>query len=755
MKRNLSLSASVFALVCCSAAYAQEASKSNEGGVETVVVTAERRSENLMKTPISADVISGNDLTAKGVAKVDDLQFNAPNVTIDNFGQGIDFNIRGIGKGEHNSQTLTGVITYRDDVPTFPGYFTEEPYYDISSVEVLRGPQGTFVGENATGGAVFVRSNDPVIGGGYDGYAMAQYGNYNDTMLQGAVNIPITDDFALRVSGFGDARGSFYTIRDADPADNCPHQKYAGCKPGYNPGDVQWGAGRISALWKPTDALTVAFKYDGDYLDSGAYPASPNYEGFKTFGGGVANPFYSDILHVSANAPMLALDRFQRAVLKVDYVLPDGVTLRSVSGYQEGNTSWSTDLDGTDYGALNYTGFPKDWTFFDSVDETIWSQEINVISPDTGRLTWVVGAFAQSDLYNFPKGQFDTGVPHGTLDSTLYGKNPEIAFAGFGQVAYAITNSVQAQFGARYSYSRTANDVTWDQYGTLIPNLHQLATSDAFTYKAALNWSVDENNFVYGFVATGYKPGGLNPPIYTFAVPAPFKPERVTEYEAGWKATLFDGHVRTTFDGYYNDYKNFIVTVAYPAFTLPISGFSTEVNSPTTTKVYGLEAEADAVFGNLSFGFGLGLNHSELGKFYATDARRGDLLGLPCDPATGPASATCFNVKGNPLTYAPSVSYDVSASYRFDLEGGDKLTPRVNFGYVSGQWATIFDVADQGDRLSPRNLLGAQLEWQHDTYSVSLYGTNLTDQHYETALLFPLRFAGAPRQYGIRLFKAF
>jgi len=131
MKRILNLSASVAALACCSAAYAQTA---KADGVETVVVTAERRSENLMKTPISADVLTSTDIQNKGVVKVDDLQFVAPSVTIDNFGQGIDFNIRGIGKGEHNSQTLTGVITYRDGVPTFPGYITEEPYYDNSSI---------------------------------------------------------------------------------------------------------------------------------------------------------------------------------------------------------------------------------------------------------------------------------------------------------------------------------------------------------------------------------------------------------------------------------------------------------------------------------------------------------------------------------------------------------------------------------------------------------------------------------------------
>ena len=195
MRGKLSLSTSVLALICCGAVHAQTASGSSSnttaGGVEVVVVTAERRTVDLQKASLSATVLSGTDLENKGVMVLDQLQFIAPNVTIDNFGQGVDFDIRGIGKGEHNSQTTPGVITYRDGVATFPGYITEEPYYDVANIQVLRGPQGTFAGQNAIGGAVFVNTQNPVIGGGYDGYVQAQAGNYTDFGLQGATNIPI------------------------------------------------------------------------------------------------------------------------------------------------------------------------------------------------------------------------------------------------------------------------------------------------------------------------------------------------------------------------------------------------------------------------------------------------------------------------------------------------------------------------------------------------------------------------------------
>src|SRR6202161_3526064 len=208
---ELWLSVSAVALGWCSTAVAQTVT-SGSSDIAEVVVTAERRHTDLQTTPISATVISGGDLANLGVTMVDQLQFATPGATIDNFGQGIDFNIRGVGKAEHNSQTTVGVVTYRDGIATFPGYFQEEPYYDVANVEILRGPQGTFGGQNATGGAVFVTTNDPVIGGGYSGYLAGQAGNFTDFAVQGAVNLPISDTLAARFAFNGESRDSFYHI---------------------------------------------------------------------------------------------------------------------------------------------------------------------------------------------------------------------------------------------------------------------------------------------------------------------------------------------------------------------------------------------------------------------------------------------------------------------------------------------------------------------------------------------------------------
>lgn len=715
------LSASILTLSWCGAAAAQdtpttppESSQATE--VEGVVITAERRPENLMTTPIAATVLTGDELTEKGVTGVEGLMFVTPGATVNNFGQGIDFNIRGIGKAEHNTQTTTGVITYRDGVATFPGYLQGEPYYDLASVEVLRGPQGTFVGQNATGGAVFVNSANPVIGGDYSGYIVGQLGNYNDIGAQGAINLPISDTLAARFAFNFDQRDSFYSFRGPGGG------RYNG-----NPGDLWMASGRLSVLWRPSAALSVLFKTDFNYLDFGAYPADPV--------NATNDPF-----ELTANAEQRALDRFVRSSVKVDYTFDNGVILRSLSSYQFGNTQYRGDLDGTAIGNS---------TFLDSVDEEIWSQEFNLISPDTGRFNWILGVYYQSDRYDFLPDDFIIGVPPGSIFSEyrLEGENPKTMAAIFGQISFDLTDSLELQVGARYSAAKTTNHVDVLQYGTPIAD-DQSASFRDWSGKVSLNWTVDPHNFLYAFVATGFRPGGLNVPV-GFGQPAPFDAEKVTSLEAGWKAGFFDGRLRTQIDAYYNHYENFQVIIGYP--TLPIFGF--ELNTPNPTVIYGFEAQAEAVFGAFSLDAGLGIMHSEIGKFFATDPRSATFTA--CDPETGPASVSCINLDGNEQTYAPNFTFNVGAEYEFDLAGGDTITPRVNFGYVSEQWATLFENEARGDKVEARGIWNAQLAWHHGDFVLTAYGTNLGNDHYMAALNSGLRFMGPPRQFGVRLFKAF
>lgn len=710
--------AMLFASACAAAqlalalpVYAQTADQTANETEDDIVVTAERRSESLQRTPIAATVMTGDDLANAGVTTVDQLQFVSPGATVNNFGQGIDFNIRGIGKAEHNTQTTTGVITYRDGVATFPGYLQGEPYYDIARVEILRGPQGTFVGQNATGGAVFVTSRNPEIGGGYHGYIMGSTGNYDYFGLQGAVNLPISDTLAARVAFNTDHRDSFYDITGPYTGDDGVHTF----------------SGRFSLLWEPASNLSVLWKTDLNYLDMSGFNADPVLA-------------TNDEFEITANADIAALDRFARTILQVDYEFAGGTVLRSVSGYQAGSTLYRADLDGTSAGNS---------TFRDYVEETIFSQEFNLISPDTGPLNWILGLYYQVDEYDFPPGEFVIGVPPGSVftEYVLQGTNPKNTYAVFGQVAFDLTDRLELEVGARYAHSTTENNITVSQYGTPIAQ-HQNAEWSNLSGKVSLNWTIDDHNFLYGFVATGFRPGGLNVPV-GFGVPDPFDEENVTSYELGWKSGWFDGQLRTQLSAYYNEYENFQVIIGYPDF--PVFGF--QLNLPDASTIYGFEAQAEAVFGDFSLDAGLGVMHSEIARFYATDPRA--ISVTPCDPDTGPTSLSCINLEGNEQTYAPELTFNLGLQYVFSLPGGDTLTPRLNYGHVSEQWATLFQNEARGDRVEERNIINAQLAWTHGDFVTTLWTTNATDQHYMGALNSGLRFAGPPRQYGIRVYRAF
>ena len=686
--------------------------------VSEVVVTAERRTTNLQTTPIAATVLNQDDLTRNGVFNVDQLQFLSPSLTVNNFGQGNDIDVRGIGKGEHNTQTGTGVVTYRDGLASFPGYFQDEPFYDVSSVELLRGPQGTFSGQNATGGALIVNTQDPKINGGNTGYILGRYGNYNDVAVQGAVNLPINDTLAARVAFNTEHRDTFYNITGLTKGDPDPNL----------------GSVRGSLLWEPTSALKVLLKVDYNYLDNGGY-----------FGDPLSSPNKKNLFNINNNYETYAVDQFVRVGLKVDYTLPDGIDFRSVTGYQRGRTGWKGDIDGTS---------TVSDIIAEASDETLWSQEFNLISPTDGPFRWIVGAYYQHNQYDFPP-VFDIGFPAGALDLDLQGTNYTHTYAGFGQVSYELPHGLEIQAGLRYSLWSTTNHTLYfvPEYGTALNQpQNDRFNGNNLTGKVSLNWTISARNFVYAFYATGAKPGGLNTTLYTYPIqpiPQPFRQEYVTDYEIGWKSQFFDRHLRTQLGFYYNDFDNFQVSIPIPNNPQ----FSTELNNTAGATLYGVEAQAQAVFGAFTLDANLGVEHTSLGRIFAEDPRLA--VGGVCNLETGPASPTCINLEGHHQTYAPDLTYNLTARYDLKLGNGDVLSPGVTFAHVSDQWGTIFENVQAGDHLQARDILGATVAYTHGDIVVTAFGYNLTDDHYVSALLSPIRLAGNPRQFGVSVLKKF
>jgi iron complex outermembrane receptor protein len=714
MKTCFWVSASIAALLSAGTAQAQtadsatdstEAAKPADKSGE-IVVTAERRSTSLQKAGVAATVLTGEDLANKSVNTVDQLQFSTPSLTVNNGGQGNQFNIRGIGKGETGSTIGVGVITYRDGVAVFPGYFQNEPYFDIASVEVLRGPQGTFAGGNATGGAVFVTEKNPDVHS-VNGYALAQYGNYNDIKVQGALNVPLSDTLAIRVAGNVEMRDTFFKVSGP----------YTG-----NPGNLRSYSARASLLWQPDAHWRLLIKGDYSNVNLGGYPGGPQLA--------TGDPFV-----VALNAYLNGRDESGRIVGNLSYTTDGGVQFRSITGYQHGTSVESIDSDGTATTAS---------TFKDRGDETVWSQEFNIVSPDKGPFTWLLGAYWQDDKLVFPPGSFLTHSA--AFDINLQGANPKSALAAFGQVGYELTDGLQVTLGARWSRTTSSNHAL-----ITIPQFALTRTQDAFNSskklngKIAINWTVDPDNFLYAFVATGSKAGGINAPNLLGVTPVTFAPEDVTDYEIGWKSTWADGHVRTQLGGYYNQYKGYQVLIVDP--TTP--GFNSILNVNDKSELYGAEFSAQGSFGAFHIDFATSVSHSSIGSFFAFDPRLGHTGA--CNPQTGPATATgCIDLTGRSAVYAPDFTLSAGAQYAIPLGGDVTLTPRVDYSHTAPVWATLFQNTALRDQLVARDLFNAQLTLDAGSWSLTAFSTNLTDRRDVVSYNNSHRNPAAPRQYGLR-----
>jgi iron complex outermembrane receptor protein len=678
--------------------------------LEAIVVTAERRSTDLQTTAIAATVLSGDDLTKRNINTVDTLAFTTPSLTVQSSGENALINIRGIGKSDGGAQDSSGVLIYRDGVSTTPnGLISDEPYYDIASIEVLRGPQGTFAGQNATGGAIFINETNPSLDR-FGGWVEGQYGNYNDVRIRGALNIPLTDTLAIRLATDNENRDTFFHMSGP----------YSG-----NPGKLHETNWRLSTLWQPTDDFKAVLKLDYNYIDHGGSPAAP-------FTGLTANVF-----NVASDAHLAGLERQYRIVLQLSDRFENGITLKSISGYQVGRLSYSLDADGT--ATPPPRGLSPEIFVARAEDRTI-SEEINLVSPDTGPFTWVLGGVYQDDNLDTPQfilslapgGTATTGLALNGLEDNAVRQSWGI----FAQGGYELTDALKLQIGARYSETsfKTSSiaQLLFSGFPITTQTLNGAKESDSrLTGKVNLDYTLDEHNFLYAFVATGHKGGGIN------ANGAVFMPENVTDYELGWKGKFFNDRIRTQFGGFYENYKDFQLAIYDP-----ILGLGRDANATGTTVVKGIEAQMQAVFGGLSFELGTSYVSTTLGRFSAIDSR---------DIALGLQTLT-----GRPLPNAPLWTAQAGIQYAFDLGAGQKLTPRVDYGLVGSRWATVFQVPP-GDFLAEQNIFNAQVKYDaSESLAFTAYATNVTNDHYVSLqLLGNLGMPGPPRQFGIRVSKSF
>lgn len=713
---------------------------SSSDQLQEVVVTAERRSENLQTTPIAVTVLNADELVQKGVVQMADLQTASPSLSITPAGLTANVNIRGIGLDSGSPSVVPGVATYREGLWQ-PPILTTDTFYDVGSVEILRGPQGTFVGSNSTGGAIFITSRNPNFSG-LNGYVQAQGANYGDAAVQGAVNLPLDTNWAARVALDMERRDSFYT--NAGSQLTAVGQQFA------PPGALDERNMRFGLLGKPVDDLDVLLKVEVNDKGTGGYAYKP-VPGTQYAPYASPNPFTLDYDHYTLNDELGV-----RGSLKIDWNIGgSGLILRSLSGGQFMRVHNVYDNDGT---SSTLPG-PPALVNTQAIIERPLSQEFNLISPSTGRLQWIVGTYYLHDIREIELKILSQGIPNSVVPN--FTQKIDSA-AVFGQVSYEIVPSLQLQVGLRYTYDK--NYVSPGEGVTInlgIPNVPPIFSSasgaesdSATTGKVALNWTVNESNFLYAFVAKGFKAGGFNAASATAAQSA-FAPEVVWDYELGWKGSFLSDHVRADVGGFWNNYTNLQVG----AFN-PTTASASLINTGKSV-IKGGEFELHGRFGGLNLDMGGAYVNSRLGaiSLVNTEALPPGTNVPQCANGTQPPA--CFNylpytvnLSGDQNPFSPQWTYNAGAEYTIAIGDSGALTPRLNYSYIGSQWTTLFEA--QQDYLRSQGLWSGSVTYERKAWRVQLYGLNLANKVYVAGQAAAggnpdNQFIGNPRQYGLRI----
>lgn len=688
---------------------------------DEIIVTAQKRSENVQNVPAAITAISGNALQDRAVARLDDLQTVAPSLTVATSGVTQSVNIRGVGLASGNASASNGVATYIDGMFQ-PPVVTTNSFFDIASVEVFRGPQGTFVGSNSTGGALFVNSRNPDMGG-VNGYAQLTAGSYSRIGGEGAVNLPVSETFAMRAAAYYMKRDSFFTN---------------GAGLTSRPGRLAELGVRFSALWKPSGNFSALLKIENSAKDTGGYAWQPLPPRAASGPYVLSNPF-----KINYNTETQNDERAIQATLKLDYVTDGGVTFRSLSGFTRKRVFNLDDFDVGNAGTRQ-----RRW----NINETEFVQEVNVISPDDKAFKWVVGGYFQRNLPIVYIDDFNGGV--GTLNILLH--PTKVTKGLFGQVTVPLSNNLSVDVGARHSwYNVNAfGYVKLASNGLQVGDTGGKENDSRMTGKVALNWKVDPDNLVYAFVARGYKAGGYQTPARTF------RPETVIDYEFGWKSAFLDRRIKTQIGAFYYDYNDFQLDAIDRG-----TGLNAVFNVGKAT-VKGIEGQIQVNTGGFMFDGGFAYVDSSLNpnttlidtRAYAASGGPGN-LGQCATGVTPGTPPTCvdftpflINTKAGPNLFSPKWTWNVSAAYKIDA-GSVAITPRVSYAYVGPQFTYIaYDT--QRDQLAARGLLSANINVDINNIQVQFYGTNLTDKVYIVGQSTG-SFIGAPREFGARIKASF
>jgi iron complex outermembrane receptor protein len=714
----LTLSLCIFALTV--PALAQESKESSgTSALETIVVTAQKRSENLQTVPISVSAVSGETLARQNITNITGLANSLPNVQINVFPNSPDsaiFSIRGVGTSDADPYVGTTVSVVVDGAVVGVNTAALLSLFDIERIEVLRGPQGTLFGANTTGGVVNVVTKQPT--GVLGGEAQVSLGNYNHLDANAALNFPITDNLAGKVSILHIGRDGYF--RNA----------VDGTKTGA----------------MDTTALRAYLKYTGD-----VYNATLIAEYDRTRNDSQTGVNYSDsslLFNVPGLTDVGPIFVRGQTNNQPNYNNRDSY---SVTFTQNFATSIGDITAISSYRKYDHDLFSDD----DAVPAFLlqtrrqiahrqYSQEIRDDVKINERVRLIAGAFYLGQKYFLDQKTmieaFGTGLGN---PQTQDQKSDSIS--AFGQVYADLTDKLRFQLGARFAHEQTkATSTTGTSLNPngpatyfgdpLIPGTFISSSGkkswDKLGWKIGLDYKLNSDSMLYGYYARGFKSGGFTGRIVIAEDIGPHNPETLDTFEIGFKSDYLDNRLRTNLAVFYNNYKDMQVV---QNITLSNGKNRAAIANAGKAETKGAELEVTAV---PAVGLTLSASVAYL------DAKYKEF-----DTGTG------RNLAGQPLINAPKYSGSASVNWVIPAAAG-KTTIFLQETFSSSKFTNFSDLPQE--KVGSINLLNGTVSWapHSDKWSVGLFGKNLTNKRYFAqkawfAPVFGLANLGAPREYGV------
>lgn len=760
------LSASAVALVTPALAQEQSAATDSDGGIADIVVTAQRRAENLQKVGVAVSAVTGEDLAKAGISQPDDLGKLVPALQVQpSAGSGVSIYLRGVGAQSGNAYAENAVSF------NFNGVYIGRPtapvgtFFDLERVEVVKGPQGTLYGRNATGGAINVLPRRPELGR-LSGSIDLEYGNYDNKRGAAALNLPLGDKVALRIAGQ-------IVDRDGYLSDGTQDEKGQ--------------AARVSLLIKPSEDWSMLLV--GDYFHLGGKgqgsvlaPGS----GFPAGTGGNTAPPLGDRIGASDPRSIAALAAYLATIPGPPFCGGFGNLLTSgcvitpandsrldnnyygVSATIEGDMGFATLTVQPAYRRTetNENGYIPGFRINKVEATDQMSLEARLTSKADQRLRYVLGGFyfhEQQEANNF----FNLGnLSNNRFVTRLKTESKAV----FGQFTFDVTDRFRLIAGGRYT-NEVKDALTQSAPGGLPRPISPPLSAPfgghlefkKFTWKAGVEFDAGPQSLLYANVATGFKSGGFFtalPPVNTF------QPEKLTAYTIGSKNRFFDNKLQLNVEAFYWDYKDQQVTFVggIQAGPLVQSGGIT-LNAGQAT-MYGADVEAvfaptraDRFTANIQYLHGK-YDKLVFDAFSNTGAsiRQGCtiLSSRLANPGVNNARFYTTDCTGKQTINSPKWTFNLGYQHRFEL-GDMNLTVGADTQIQSGRELSLNYLPEtrQGSYMMSNAFIA--LDNPEQGWSISGYINNIEDEEVlSNAGLKPIADVvyvalRPPRTYGVRL----